>query len=377
MVRWKNFFRCAQKHYILRERVVSLTNPGAIARFPMAASTKKASSKQKNLSREEQIQIGLEYVALAFEYCIHRRGNKNRRSLGDVIELLEDMRNPAYLHSGHALSEKGEAFDDPVSYEDRKYRMYMKKIQTIVPGFAADFQRGIVQKFKEKKHQKQFCAFYFKELCFAYNDDALELYVRNLADVSQALFQAVAIKYSILHKLRLIFEYTSIDGSIQSRREVIPLAVTARRQYLDLIALEVRRDASERIIKQFALSGVGMIESDLFESFYDPNRGESEIQFDLDEYDANNPAARFGRKKVRFRLLLRDNSFQHFRQSYPLDYKLLRREGDSVEVELHTHDHRLVYSIVFDYGERCQLLEPDFAVGFLKKKFAALAGMYA
>ncbi len=338
-----------------------------------------------NLSSHEQMQIGLEYAALAYEYHLKRRGKSDQKSLGDVVGLMDDLRKTDYLkespdgqgkRSASGGPKDAEAMDDPVSYDDRKYRNYLKKLTKIVPGFAADFQRAVVQKFSDARSQKAFVSFYLKELCFSYNDEALELYLRNLKEPTEGLFRAVILKYSIVHKLRVILRYASLDGRRVTRREILPLSIAARRQYLDLIALDLDANGG-RIIKQFAMSGIQSIESDLYSSFYDPGRTENPVPFDLESYDQNDPAARFGRNKTKFRLRLHDHRLEHFRQSYALDYRVLSREGGDSEIEVTTHDHRLLYSIVFDYGEACELLSPDFAVAFLAKKFADLAKKYA
>lgn len=328
----------------------------------------------RNLTKNEQLLLGIEQIAFGNHYVMNQK-----KSLNEMIDMMYYFQQtPDELKDDQDDSNDQSSIQDGVGASNsiqKNYQNY-RRLLTEKYGVIIDFKRHIFSGLNSHPEiYRSICSFYLKSISFNFDFNALDKWLQNEQQRFEVLTRLVMIKYYIKFGLLLNFDYEKLMSSTQSERKIIPMAITSRNGYLDVIGYDPSTDE----MKYYILSCITQIHSDLWQEFEggEWNYKQSE-NFDVDEFEKKSPNASFKRETQRYTIRLSGNSYHHFRNTYHLDYTPIDQENDNeyVTITFETTDTRMVKSLLFDYGVWCKLIEPKKIIDEFKEKLGGILEHY-
>lgn len=315
---------------------------------------------RKKLSAEEQLIFAMEELAIGRELIIKKKKRLSASALAGFICDLQSL--------------EGETKRSKSSEPERTVRNYRKQFDAFNIPVSVDFQMKIIDNYEDNfKVIKKICKLYLQRICINYDDGALTRFIKNIPDIGDSLYYLVAIKYSILFGFPLEFEYQKLGSGELSRRIVIPYGIAVRGNFLNIVG----RDHKDNRDKQFILSRFTNLYTDLYDS-YKMIKGKriTKKNFNYSEYLASSEG-KFKRKPVKYRIKLLENSFDHFTHTYSFDYKIIEKESEeNAVIEIESVDRIYIMMIIFSYGKKCKLLDPESEVRKFKEHLSELMKWY-
>jgi hypothetical protein len=314
----------------------------------------------KNLTRQEQLILGIEQLGLARKLVFVKEGINSIR----LIEILEQMQ----------VENPNDLFLEDREIPERKYNNYRKILQEEF-GVILNFKKGWVQNFEEDLDKIiKICSTYFQTICHRQNDISIKLFVKNRASqeiketYADALSYLVAFKYAIRFGLKLEFKYSKFMNQEISRRRVIPYALSIQNEYIDLIAYDV----NDGIIKQFIINCISELNWNFYSEFI---QFKNKSKFNLEEYKKSD-LGNFYREKVDYKISFSEFSFRHFVNTYDIDYEILENIDQKVFCRVSTSDWHLIQKILFQYNLYAKLLSPLLKVQEFQWMIQSLQKIY-
>ena len=297
----------------------------------------------KNLSRHEQLILGIEQLALARKLVFVKEGINSIR----LIEI-QDIRQ---------IEDTNDTSQEDKDIPERKYNHYRKILQEEF-GVVLNFKKGLIQNFEEDLDKIiLICATYLKTISNRYSEIPLKLFVKSRASIeinekkADSISYLVAFKYAIKFGLKLEFTYSKFMTKEISLHRVIPYALNIRGEYIDLIAF----DTGDGLTKQFILNCISNLNWNFYSEFI---KLKDKSKFNLVEYEKSE-LGNFYREEVEYKLEFSEFSFRHFTNTYDLDIEILEMINQKIICKLKTTDWHLVQKILFQYNLYIKLLAPQ------------------
>ena len=314
-----------------------------------------------NTDSREQLTRALEYSILGWHHTIHR-GEKH--SSTDLLHLLNFLRGVELQKS------RGETKNSEKPIAEGSMKTYRNRLKEEF-GFYTNFQSGYTEYGEDLNRNEKIkkllpmASYYFHAILPSHSDEALLLLLKNIsekkgdgsvapADPLLALYYIVAFRFAALCGLPVDLVYREIMGKEESSRRVIPLAVVWRAPYINLIA----RDKKDGKIKQFVMSSILSITSNLWSDFFKILTGDQveRENFDYESYK-DDPEYRFLRSIRKYTFRMTGFTFHHFRHSYNLDWELVEdRSATEQIVSITSDDWRAMVNLLFNYESFIELI---------------------
>ncbi|MCB1175017.1 MAG: WYL domain-containing protein [Leptospiraceae bacterium] len=339
-----------------------------------------AKAQRQNLSPEQQILMGIEQLAFSSLYVFNDRTNLTAQDMIDFLYYMQQSPQELLAEgSGKKASAKksklksldGDAFNN---YQ-RTFLNYRRMLSEIYH-ITIDFKRNLIDGLNNhQKEYRQMCHDYLKSFSFNFDYNALNIWLDREQGRFEVLQRLFILKYFIKFGMLFSFDYEKLMSSTQTNRKIIPVAVTSRNGYLDVIGYEDGTDE----LKYYILSCISKIHSDLWDEFFKGKWNHDKTSsFNLQHFEENSPNARFQKPIQRYVFKLSGNSMHHFRNTFNIQYDILDQENDNeyVTIAFESADERFVKALMFDYGDWCRLLEPQSLVKSFNEKLAALTKHY-
>lgn len=324
-------------------------SPSVLSRMPR---------KQVHLTKEQQLLMGIEQLALGREYIL----KQNRFSAGELVSFHDS------LQKTDAESDAG-----PDWGLDRKYSNYRKIFKSFDIPVVIDFQLKVIQGFDNRPDVlRRLLAAYLRSVSWNYSEEALDLFIRNTPLGHDALFLLVVLHYSVLHGLRTEFVYRKFFSMLDTNRRVVPLSILVTRGQFFLVALE----PSTGRTKQFLLSRIVKLTGDFVGSFNGRSLSTGpKVEFNPTRY-LQSSEADFSKPKRKYLLAMYGNTYDHFRHSFNVEHRVIEGNPKKCRVEIETADENVVFAIAFRYGEWCRIVEPQEVVERFRFKVRAVGSAY-
>jgi len=304
-------------------------------------------------SNQEQIARGLEQMILAWHFMEKKENAKKKIPIDTIINILEEAYND--------LSDRGEKETD---FLDRRYRNYKAKLEEKPFAIKIDFKKKIIQNFTGNENAiRDLAKIYLEAYAEEYSNDITEKYCevqKQNGLLEYSLFSIVF--FHLASRLGLTVEVTYdniLDPHKKRRRRIIPIGLSCRRPFLNLIALDV----NDKIYKHFVLNCVTEIHTDIFEFFKDSDRKRNHFNPKMFQ---NTKDYRFGKEYVTYKIELNKKYLRHIRTVYFPEFEIVDENENTVILEITTWDYRYFYNAIFNYREHCTLLAPPDRVAFYK-----------
>lgn len=303
----------------------------------------------KNPTQEKQLELAIEHLALSYEYVFQRQ----EMTLSELAFFLDDLQ----MEYGRITDESQRRAAPESNFKN--YRKQLRKSE-----FSVDYDyRGLgFSGLDNMEKVSRMCAFYVGRFCINFEQDAHEIFIKNISQNGQyplrPIWYLVLIKYAVKFRLPFFFTYHKMNSSDISDRKIIPYALAMRENYIDLIGKD-----NDGLDKQFIISRIKKIKTDLYQAWndYQANLYEGrKSEFHYNEY-LSTPEGSFQREAKTYRLRLFVHSYDHFCHTYNIDHHIVAEQSESeydVDIEFKSVNHRLVRMIVFNYGKYCRLLAP-------------------
>jgi len=317
---------------------------------------------QKNHSNSdsrEQLIRAIEYSVIGWHRTL-LSGHKH--SSTDLLALINFLRNidlalPASLY---------ESDDRGISETSIKgYRTRLKDAFQ----FYVNFQSGYVDYGEDLSREDKIkrilpvASYYLHTMLPSHSDEALLLLLKNvsiksagtirLCDPLLALYYIIGFRYAALCGISVDIIYRPLMGSEESLRRVVPLAVVWRAPYINLIA----RDKKDGKIKQFVMSSILAVTSDLWRDFFKVLTGEviEREEFDYETYKKD-PEYRFLRSIHRYTFRMKGYTFHHFRHTWNLNWELVEERSPTDHiVSITTDDRYTMMMLLYNYNHYIEL----------------------
>ncbi len=339
--------------------------------------SKKNLHKRIQLTKEEQILAGLEYLTLGKKLVIQDK----KINQTQLFYLLEELNSRS--HEEEIFSEEKEKFlDEKYSIHlEKKSNNEAEKFRKKYEGYkkllydkfqiSIDLQKRIVSNFHDRNFKNicNVCSFYLSKLSVFVSEESIQLFVKNLPKPSDALYYLVFLKYAVRFQWQITFRYQKIMGK-ENTRKVRAYSIAMKNGYLSFIG-----EDSDGEIKSFILSSIVKIETDFFKILNQPQTTEKEI-FNIENFESKNPSAVFYREKVIYEIEMAPNTFQHFKQTYNFDYKIYSETEKKVTIQIETTDFFKISHLLFDYGTFCKLIRPEEKVKSFQEKIQDIKRHY-
>jgi hypothetical protein len=298
-----------------------------------------------NLSSEEQTIRGIEQLALGWQFISNPENEKKKVPIDLMINILEE-----------AYNDLSESKENETDYLDRRYRNYREKLGKKPFLIKIDFQKKILQNFKENDGNiRRLAKIYLESYSEDYSDYILDNYLKVQKGNRLSEYSLFAIVFfNLASRLGLTVEMTYdniLDSSKKRRRRIRPIGLSFRHPYLNVIA----QDSNDKIYKHFILSCITEIHTNIFDFSADSERKRASL--DLKNFRSSNDY-RFGREYVTYKIQLNKKYLRHFRNVYFPEFEVIEENSDTVILEVTTWDYRYFFNAIFNYRERCLLLAP-------------------
>lgn len=320
---------------------------------------RKASS---NIDTREQLIRALEYSILGWHHTIYS-GNVHNSS--DLLDLLNFFRRLELgLESGPAKNEEKSIGETSMKGYRNRLKEEFQFYVNFQSGFA-DFGASLTRTEKVKRILP-LASYYLHGVLPSHSDEGLLLLLKNIstkdplkgtvpADPLLALYYVIAFRMASLCGITVDFVYREVMGKTESSRRVVPLAVVWRAPYINLIA----RDKKDGKIKQFVMSSILSIKSDLWSDFFKVLTGKT-IERESFDYEAykKDPEYHFLRSIKKYTFRMTGHTFHHFRHSWNLNWELIEEKSHTEHiVSITSDDWRMMMNLLFNYGFYIELIE--------------------
>lgn len=339
----------------------------------------------KNLTKEEQIQKGLEVLLLGREWYLKGR-TKNQHdeimNVGDLYTRFDeihqiDMDPEAWKNGTLEIKE-----DDPkkkTSQQEifrKRYANYLKEVEDQF-GVSINFQSKEFY-LKESELPKIFAISISILKSFAHftSDEALQIVLKNWKEKIALPTFLIVVRYAIKFNLPLEFQYKKLMNFRQDSRRVYPRAITLVEGNLGLIAY----DTKDKNTKSFMLSRIQNPNLDFYPSLVSSLSKDTKLpDFDLIDYLTTNPFARFQKEEITYTIWMAKNNVDYLLHSLNLACKIIKEDDktNSAIVEIKTHNEYLIFDILFNYQRYAKLIGPKEAVAAFRAKLHDLTQFYA
>lgn len=302
-----------------------------------------------HLSIEEQTILAIEYLVMVTYYNFERPKSE-KKNLEEIVGILETLNHP----------------NEEIEKEDivRKYRGYAKHLKKFGAGINVKWNSPFFLTDSVSAYT-DILRFYLMRTVRIYNETGLKNFIRSKTDISdsvsknslkkkleEALREIVFLKYFIRYGFVYEFDYKKTMGE-NTERKTIPQGITVENDYLVLIATD-----NDGLTKKFKMSRIGKFRTDLFSAW-------KKVGFELEEVSGlsyeefeKSPESNFYKENIVLTVAMSDYSFEHFRETYSLPYKFLKREAYDNIIEI-THYNRIyLHSILFSYDVYIKILSP-------------------
>lgn len=304
-------------------------------------------------TNEEQISRGIEQLVLGWHFMEKSENKKKKIPIDTIINILEEAYND--------LSDSGENETD---FLTRRYRNYKAKLEEKPFLIKMDFKKKSIQNFIGNENAICELAKIYLE---AYSEEYSNYIVENYCEVQKqnglleySLFSIVF--FNLAARLGLTVEVTYdnlLDSHKKRRRRIIPIALSCRRPFINLIALDV----NDKIHKHFVLNCFTEIHTDIFEFFKDSDRKRNNFN---PKMFRSSKEYRFSKEFVTYKIELNKKYLRHIRTVYFPEFEILEETDEKVILEITTWDYRHFYNAIFNYRANCTLLSPPDRVAFYK-----------
>ena len=301
-----------------------------------------------HLSADEQITRGIEQLALGWNFINNPQNAKKKVPIDSIMDLI--IRAYSYYSEDKKSQEKA----------IRSFRNYREKLEEPPFKIKMDFQKKIIQNYKGKeKVIEDLCAVYLEKYAEDYSYLLLDKFlkiVKSDGKLENALYYFVFFNLAARLGIKVEFTYDNIlDGSKKSKRRVIPIALTCRHPYINLVA----KDLKDNQYKHFILSCIEEIHTDILEVYkYQDNE---KLEVNLKEFKETKEY-RFNRKVETYTIQLNKKYLKHFRHVYFPEFKKISEANEFIILEVSTWDYRSLFQALFNYREDCIFLSPSHKV---------------
>lgn len=333
-----------------------------------------------NLSKEQQLVLGVEFLGLGYKYCVcgdrelisYNNRNIVKMSSDELAELLDSL-------NGIESSET----DKRLESTSRKYRLYLNEVKSLGVKIEAELGRRKLKGFEDSI--LNLCRFYAKTYCYEYSDEAIKIFIKNRKSKSvrdnpyYSLYYLILVRYAIKHKLPIKFEYHNYnDYKKIKNRIVLPLGMSCKASHFFLFGVDLETGETKR----FLYSCINEMYTDLEEAFSFPDhdllrnfkKPKNIEAFLSEEYssEALNEAIDF---KIEFygdsyRRLLKTYNFEKIQE-----IESNRDEGKRVLL-IRSKNVESIYSMLFAIGSSCKLVEPKIWVNQYQNKLKSIQRQY-
>jgi hypothetical protein len=292
-----------------------------------------------NLDRRAQLVSAIEYSVIGWYHLIHKKSQGRRAD--ELINIINDL-----LIIEEGIPEEDSKMDSlkRISATSMKnYRNHLKdefglyidfqkecahfnkkgciKLQADNPENTADLLRAL----------RPVASYYLHSVLPSHSDEAAQILLKNISELNEegkvvsaspllALYYIIAFRHAARCGIQTEFKYREIMGRETTSRRVIPLAVVRRAPYINLIA----KDKKDNKIKQFVLSSIQSLSTDLWDKWITLASGTAEREpFDYEAYKKD-PEYRFLRSIKSYTFKMTGFTFYHFRFSWNLDWELIQ-----------------------------------------------------
>jgi hypothetical protein len=317
------------------------------------------------IDSREQLTHAIEFSIMGWYHLIHKPSDN--RSVPDLLHLMNflwnlqknpdmDLRN---------LTEKRVSDTSMKNYRARlkdEFRFFVD-----FQGGYADYQEDL-QREKKIKRLVPLISWYLHYVLPSHSDDSLLLLLKNIseknsenktvpADPLLAFYYLIAFQHAARCGIPVDIVYREIMGGSETSRRVTPLAAIWRAPYMNLIA----KDKKDGKIKQFVLSSVISLTSDLWKDFFKVLTGEpvERETFDYESYK-NDPEYSFLRTVKKYTFRMNGHTFYHFRHSWNTEWQLIEEKSATEHiVSITSDDWRKMMLLLFDYGSFIELINEE------------------
>ncbi|MCG6150253.1 WYL domain-containing protein [Leptospira levettii] len=347
----------------------------------------------KNLTKEEQIQKGLEVLLLGREWYLKERTKNQHNEIMNVGDLYTrfdeihqiDMDPEAWKKE---LLEFNEDEEDDIPKKNQKKKTSLqekvrKRLQNYLDEVKAQF--GISINFQSKHCNLRendipkifsISLTILKSFAHFTSDEALQIVLKNWKDKITLPTFLIVIRYAIKFNLPLEFQYKKLMNIQQGPRRVYPRAITLVEGNLGLIAY----DTNDKNTKSFMLSRIQNPKLDFYPALISSLSNETKLpKFNLIDYLNNDPFAKFQKKEVTYTIWMAKNNLDYFLHSINLACSVIEEDDktNSAIVEIKTHNEYLIFDILFNYQRYAKLIGPKEAVSAFRAKLHDLTQFYA
>ncbi len=346
----------------------------------------------KNLTKEEQIQKGLEVLLLGREWYLKER-SKNQHdeimNVGDLYTRFDeihqiDMDSEAWKKE--LLEFKEEKEEEELKKDQKKKTTLQEKVRKRLQNYLDEVkgQFGITINFqskhcslKENDIPKIFSisSTILKSFAHFTSDEALQIVLKNWKDKIALPTFFIVIRYAIKFNLPLEFQYKKLMNSRFESRRLYPRAITLVEGNLGLIAF----DTKDKKTKSFMLSRIQNPKLDFYPALISSLNSETELpKFNLIDYLNNDPSAKFQKKEITYTIWMAKNNVDYLQHSLSLACKIIKEDDktNSAIVEIKTHNEYLIFDILFNYQRYAKLIGPKEAVSAFQAKLLDLTQFY-
>ncbi|EKJ85796.1 WYL domain-containing protein [Leptospira meyeri] len=339
----------------------------------------------KNLTKEEQLQKGLEVLLLGREWYLKEKSKNQHNELVNVGDLYTRLDE---IHQIDASPEAWKNGDLEIKEEDPEKKtseqeVFRKRFSNYLNEVEKQFQVSIFFQSKtcnleETDLSKIFAmsAMILKSYAHSTSDDALQIVLKNWNDKIALPTFLIAVRYAIKFNFVLEFQYKKLMSFRSESRRVYPREIALIDGNLGLIAYDTR----DKLTKSFLLSRIQKPKlnfyTDLISSFH---KDDKLPNFDLIDYLTNNPYAKFQKKEVTYTIRMAKNNLDHFLHftNLPSQVKEEDPKTNSVTVEIKTHNEYQIFDLLFNYHTYAKLIGPIEAVTAFQNKLKSLTAFYS
>ncbi|MCW7506104.1 WYL domain-containing protein [Leptospira paudalimensis] len=340
----------------------------------------------KNLTKEEQIQKGLEVLLLGREWYLKEKTKNQHDEIMNVGDLYTRFDEIHQIDTDPEAWKKGLLEDKEDDDPDKK-----TSLQEIVRKRLSNYQKEIKDKFnvtinfqsKECNLQESDLSKIFsisltilKSFAHFTSDEALQIVLKNWKDKIALPTFLIVVRYAIKFNLPIEFQYKKLMNIRLEQRRVYPRAITLVEGNLGLIAY----DTKDKNTKSFMLSRIQNPKLDFYSALISSLSNETELpNFDLIDYLNNNPFAKFQKKEVTYTIWMAKNNLDYFLHSINIPCSVIEEDAktNSATVEIKTHNEYLIFDILFNYERYAKLIGPKEAVATFRSKLNNLSQFYS
>lgn len=309
--------------------------------------------KKKNLTRQEQLIVAIEFLSLAEEYIFR----KKEMNTTELCEWLDELQNP-----------EKEATHSDWSIE-RNFRLYRKRLNEL--GVNIAIKKKKIQPEIKNETALKILSLYLKSFCEEYSDKQLRVYFKSKdSDFLKVLQTFVFIRYAIKYELVIESVYQKLMNKSSELKRIIPRSIGVVNSYLTLVVTDLKDNSH----KNFILANMDTIQSDLIRVY--KNKRKISIPFNREEFEAS-PGNRFYWTTKTYRINFTPFSFESFIRLHDLKYTIIERSDYNVLVDIESDDRFLIQQILFMHGVYAKLLSPEEEVNSFKEKIGKIQEYYS